>query len=71
VRKVTTIQVLPEMFQPRLQEGFETIRRMISGEVLNSVDIRVRPHAYFNPGVYGPPKPETWGETTRRLQNVG
>ena len=57
VRKIATLEVLEEMFNPRVREGYRTLYGMIRGEMLAAVDPDVDEYFYFNAGPYGPPKP--------------
>jgi hypothetical protein len=69
LRKITSVQVLDEVFEPRVVEGYQTIRKMVTGDLLCAVDADGSEYGYFNSGVYGPPKPGP--EVTRRLRSFG
>ncbi len=57
VRKIATLDVLEEMFTPRVREGYETVYKLIRGELLAAADPRESDYFYFNTGPYGPPGP--------------
>lgn len=57
LRKIATLDVLEEMFTPRLAEGYATVYKLIQGEILAAVDTEEGDYFYYNPGPYGPPKP--------------
>lgn len=69
IKKITGVDVLDEIFEPRIDEGFESIRKLISGEILGVIDAAPNEYTVLNRGIYGPPKPEDWGDATRRLQS--
>jgi len=69
LRKINSVDVLDEMFEPRMGEGFEAIRKLITGEILCVIDAAPNEYTFLNPAIYGPPKPEDWGDVTRRLQS--
>ena len=69
LRKIASIDVLDEVFEARTGDGFEAIRKLITGEVLAVIDAGPTEYMHFNGGIYGPPKPEDWGDVTRRLQS--
>jgi hypothetical protein len=68
IKKIASVDVLEEVFEPRISEGFEAIRKLISGDILCVIDAAPNEYSYLNPSIYGPPKPEDWGDATRRLQ---
>jgi hypothetical protein len=70
LRKMTTVIVLDELFTPRIVEGFQTIRKLVSGETAAIVELAENEYFYFNSQLYGPPKPEGRADiTTRRLRS--
>ncbi len=71
LKKITTVQVLEELFNPRVVEGFQTIRKMVTSEIIGVVEMAENEYFYFNSGVYGPPKPQYRGEVTKRLRSYG
>ncbi|NOZ09542.1 MAG: WYL domain-containing protein [Gammaproteobacteria bacterium] len=68
LKKIVNMRVMPELFNLREREGFSTIRKMVSGEVLSAAEEGIEDYFYFSPEVCGPPKPTSWGESTYRLQ---
>ncbi len=69
LKKIVNMRVMPELFNLREKEGFSTIRKMVTGEVLSAAEEGLEDYFYFNPEVCGPPKPAGWGESTYRLQS--
>jgi len=68
VKKISSIQLLDETFTPRVEEGFDKIRKLVAGEVISSVNTGDDEYFYYNPAVYGPVRGEGWGEVTRKLR---
>ena len=66
LRKVSSVQVVDELFDPRIVEGYQTIRKLVNGQILSAVELEDNEYCYFNAGVYGPPKPGP--DVTRRLR---
>jgi len=71
LKKITSIQMLDETFSPRIEEGYEKIRKLISGEIIGSVNTGNDEYFYYNPAIYGPVRSEGFGHVTRKLRTPG
>lgn len=55
--KIDHIYVTDETFTPRQKQGYETVSKVVRGAVVASVEVKPSKYSYFNPAVYGPPRP--------------
>ena len=57
VKKIDNLVVEPEVFSPRLKEGFNEVHGLIRGTVLNRVVTEPDAYMHFTSEIYGPPTP--------------
>lgn len=57
LKKVDSIYVSQELFEPRLGHGYAAVFRNIRGQVLASVGQQPDEYCFFDARVYGPPVP--------------
>ena len=57
LRKMDSVLVSDELYEPRLKEGFAKVSTMIRGETLRSITLDDE-ISYFNSAVCGPPTPD-------------
>ncbi len=57
LRKIDSIYVMAELFEPRIQQGYKAVSELIRGSSVARVDVAPSRYNYFNPARYGPPTP--------------
>lgn len=57
LRKIDSIHVMDEVFEPRLREGYTAVSATIRGTLLTKLETRPNRYTYHNTELQGPPTP--------------
>lgn len=57
LRKIDSIHVLDEVFEPRIREGYTAVSATIRGTVQTKLETTPNPYNYHSPELQGPPTP--------------
>lgn len=71
LHKINSLNVLDELFSPRIDEGFQNIARLVRGEMICVAAMRASDYFYFNPEIQGPPPPDAGERPTLGLRKYG
>ena len=69
VARITALELLDELFEVRTVEGYETLCKLLRGEILARAPDASSRYTYLNTGICGPPKPSI--EATWRMRSLG
>jgi hypothetical protein len=57
LKKVDSVYVMNDVFEPRIAQGYESVTKLVKGEIMSRLAAEDSPYNYFRPGRYGPPIP--------------
>jgi len=58
ISKIQNLYVIDEIFRPRTDRGYETVRKMVKGQVESQINLQESQYTYFNNRILGPPIPD-------------
>ena len=70
LKKVESVYVVDELFEPRVSKGFKTVEALTRGEIELSITIDHGEYNFFNSAVYGPPPPNYLEQQTTMYRTM-
>jgi len=57
LKKVDSVYVMNDVFEARIAQGYESVSKLVKGEITSRITTDDSPYSFFRPGRYGPPIP--------------